>query len=332
MPALEHKQRYLEHLLLGLGIALYLSRVLAEQATTPYPWPVVLFLALTCLVLAVTLIGWAHRLHYHVAPLMLCYGYALYPRPHPSFALAIGLTALLGLVIVNPQARRGATTAGSGLSHWVLLRPTLPSWIGHVLVFLGGLALYWSTLAPSLLPGDAGEFQLVASLLGVAHPPGYPLYTLLGHLFTLLPMGDLAFRVNLLSAVIGALTLGLVSLAVHQLSRSLWPGLAAALTLAGATTFWAQATTASIRGLTALFTVLILLLALSYDGAQGQSRRRRRLLTALGLAFGLGISHHGSLGFMALPVGAYLIAATGPRRSGHCARILGARDGPGIPG
>jgi len=147
----------------------------------------------------------------------------------------------------------------------------------------------------------------VATLLGVAHPPGYPLYTLLGRLFTYIPLGSPAYRVNLLSAVVGALTLTLVSLAVRQLIPSPWPCVAAALALGGATTFWAQATVASIRGLTALFTALIFVLALDYARAEGQPRRRQRCLTALGLVFGLGLSHHGSLGFLAVPVGAYLI-------------------------
>jgi len=272
-----------EHLWLGFGVGLYLSRILAEMGAVPRPWLVVLGLGLACVALAIALLTWARRLHSNLRPLALCYGYALYPRPHPLLALAMGLMALWGLIVANTRARGGVLTEG--------------------LIFLGSLTFYLCTLAPTLLPADAGEFQLVASLLGVAHPPGYPLYTLLGKLFTLIPLGDLASRVNLLSAVMGALTLALVSWAIRQFTPSPWPGLATALALGGATTFWAQATTAGIRGLTALFTALILVVALAYGRTQEQ-----RYLTTLGLAFGLGISHHGSLGFLALPVGVYLIS------------------------
>jgi len=274
------------HFLLGLGVGLYLSRVLAEGGIRP--WPVALTLGAACVALTTVALTRMRRPQLNLYPLYLCYGYVLYPRPHPSLAMALGLMALWGVVIANSQANGG----------------TLP----EVLILLGGLALYVCTLAPTLLPADAGEFQLVASLLGVAHPPGYPLYTLLGKLFTLIPWGDPAYRVNLLSAVVGALTLAAVSWAVRQLTPNPWPRLAASLALGGATTFWAQATTAGIRSLTALFTASILALTLSYGRAYERGQRSHCCLTALGVVFGLGITHHGSLGFLALPVGAYLIS------------------------
>src|SRR6185369_843935 len=68
-------------------------------------------------------------------------------------------------------------------------------------VFVCAAALYVDTLAPSVLPGDYAEFQMSAAVLGVHHPTGYPLYVLLGKLFTLLPVGDVAYRVNLSSAI-----------------------------------------------------------------------------------------------------------------------------------
>jgi len=79
---------------------------------------------------------------------------------------------------------------------------------------LGGaaLALYAATLAPTVLAGDGGEFQFVPYLLGVAHPTGYPLYTILGWLWShLLPVGDVAYRMNLFSAFWAALAVALYS-------------------------------------------------------------------------------------------------------------------------
>jgi hypothetical protein len=303
------KRHHWEHLSLSLGIALYLSRVLLEQGAVPRIWPVVVLLGLVCLASALYFIQLAQRLHFRLSPLALCYGYALYPLPNPSLAFAIGLTLLFGLVILNTQHGGGQTAPNRATLRGLRISSAKAAYASHSLVFLGGLTLYYRTLAPDVLPGDAGEFQLVSALLGVAHPPGYPLYTLLGKLFTLVPLGNLAYRVNLLSAVISALTLALVSLSIHQIATTLWPGLAAALVLGGTTTFWAQATVASARGLTALFTALILALALCYDGSERRSRRRNVLVSAIGLAFGLAVSHHGSLGFLTIPVGLFLISS-----------------------
>src|SRR3990172_1746314 len=87
-----------------------------------------------------------------------------------------------------------------------------PSGVGLVgaVVFVGALALYVRTAAPSVLGADSGEFQFVPPVLGIAHPPGYALYTLLGKLFSLLPLGEIAYRVNLMSGFFGAWAVGLV--------------------------------------------------------------------------------------------------------------------------
>ncbi|MCJ7708820.1 MAG: DUF2723 domain-containing protein, partial [Anaerolineales bacterium] len=69
------------------------------------------------------------------------------------------------------------------------------------------LAVYGATLTPSLsyLSPDGNELATIPYVLGLAHSPGYPLYTWLGKAFTLLPLGDIAHRVNLMSAASGAL-------------------------------------------------------------------------------------------------------------------------------
>ncbi|HFE66146.1 MAG TPA: DUF2723 domain-containing protein, partial [Chloroflexi bacterium] len=68
----------------------------------------------------------------------------------------------------------------------------------------GSLLLYGRTLTPGLLPGDGGEFQTLAVLLGHTHPTGYPVYLTLAKLLTFFPVGDVAYRANLFSAVMGA--------------------------------------------------------------------------------------------------------------------------------
>jgi hypothetical protein len=74
-------------------------------------------------------------------------------------------------------------------------------WIIGIGLFAACLALYTSRMAPSVVPGDPGEYQLVAARWGIAHPPGYGFYALLGNLFTrAVPLGTFAWRANLLSA------------------------------------------------------------------------------------------------------------------------------------
>jgi hypothetical protein len=95
-------------------------------------------------------------------------------------------------------------------------------------VFLAVFGLYWLTLAPGVVGGDAGEHQLAVPLLGIPHTTGYPLYVLTGKLLTvLLPVGSMAWRMNLFSAVGGALAAATTALAIFWLAlplRARWPG------------------------------------------------------------------------------------------------------------
>jgi hypothetical protein len=80
-------------------------------------------------------------------------------------------------------------------------------------VFAAAMTLYVRTLATTLLLGDTGEYQVLADTLGLAHGPGYPIYLLMAKLVTLVvPVGDIAYRVNLFSAIMGALALALIYL------------------------------------------------------------------------------------------------------------------------
>src|SRR3954454_25200413 len=82
-----------------------------------------------------------------------------------------------------------------------------------VLLVVGALLLYERTMARTVRPGDPGEFQLAAVVLGVPHPPGYPLWVLIAHLFTrVIPYGDALWRVSLTSVVYGATAVGLTYL------------------------------------------------------------------------------------------------------------------------
>jgi hypothetical protein len=88
------------------------------------------------------------------------------------------------------------------------------------------LILYVRTLAPGVLPGDSGEFQVLAYQLGIAHCPGYPVYLLMAKLVTFLPVGDIAYRVNLFSAIMAALAVCSVYLVARLISLNRWPAFA----------------------------------------------------------------------------------------------------------
>ena len=222
------------------------------------------------------------------------------------YALPLRPFWIAGVYLVWPIVQPTVGVLFTGLGLLTLLieirHALLRGWWPEGLVFLGGIAVYLHTLAPTVLPADAGEFQLVIPLLGIAHPPGYALYTLLGRLFTLLPLREMAYRVNVYGAVCGAAALALVMRCTYRVSGSRWGGLLAALALGTTPTFWAQSTTANIRSLMALLTALSLWLLIEYLDAG-----RERWLTLFAFTFGLSVGHHGSLAFLGIPfVGAIL--------------------------
>jgi len=167
-----------------------------------------------------------------------------------------------------------------------------------LLLFVTCFACYRLTLAPTITwkhdGVDSGDLITAAHTLGVAHPPGYPLFTLLGKLFALLPIGETAYRVNLMSAVLAASTVSLLFFALLQLvpqrldARStVVIAAASALLLAFSRVFWSQAIIAEVYSLNALIVAMTIFFATLY-WRKGESR----WLYALALALGLGLSNH----------------------------------------
>jgi 4-amino-4-deoxy-L-arabinose transferase-like glycosyltransferase len=151
------------------------------------------------------------------------------------------------------------------------------------------LAVYVLTLAPGVLGGDSGEFQYIPYILGVAHPTGYPLYTLLGWLWAHgVVVGDVAYRMNLLSAVLGASTAALLYLIVHHLTLRHAPALLAAVLFAFSPTFWMQAIVAEVYTLHTAFVVLVIYLLLMWEAA----RPSAKYLLLAAFVYGLSLTHH----------------------------------------
>ena len=126
--------------------------------------------------------------------------------------------------------------------------------------------IYLRTLAPGVLDGDSGEFQFAAWGWTLAHPTGYPLYLLIGGLWQhLIPFGNPAFRLNLLSAVFAALTIGLSYRIFFRLTAHRGAALVAALALAVSPTFWSQATETEVYALNSLLVAALTYLALKWE-------------------------------------------------------------------
>lgn len=89
--------------------------------------------------------------------------------------------------------------------------------VAAAFVFLVALLIYRLTLAPTVTLVDSGELIVAARFLGVAHPPGFPLYLILAHLVSLLPFGSIAFRINSASAIFAALACGMLTLVAAEL-------------------------------------------------------------------------------------------------------------------
>jgi hypothetical protein len=120
-----------------------------------------------------------------------------------------------------------------------------PDWLIAVLLFAAGMVAYVSTLAPTVLEGDAALFEYTPWVLGVTYPTGFPSYVLLGHLWTLLvPIGSVAYRMNLLSAVCGALALACLYPTLRRFLESRLAALSAILIFGTLPTYWRWATEA----------------------------------------------------------------------------------------
>jgi hypothetical protein len=153
-------------------------------------------------------------------------------------------------------------------------------------------ALYAWTAARDVMWGDGLELVASAITNGVAHPPGYPLWIMLGHLASLAPIGALAFRVNLTAGVYHAATVGIVYATAYALTQRHTASLFAALLLAlGSPLFVTWSLQAEVFSLNDLFAASIVFLCVLWLN----DARRWRLIVPLGGLIGLGLSNHQTL-------------------------------------
>ena len=200
-----------------------------------------------------------------------------------------------------------------------------------MLVGAGALGVYVATLAPTVSTGDSGELITASYVAGVAHPPGYPVYTMLGWAATHLWPGSPAVIMNFLSALFHAATVGLIALLTARLLVPGWPrgegrreatvaGIAAGASLALSTAFWAYSLVAEVFALNDLFAVALLLLAVEWY----RDRSKVWAIWLLGLFSGLAAAHHQTIALLGPGLAVLLIA--GALEDARGARARRRRD------
>ncbi|MDP2167838.1 MAG: DUF2723 domain-containing protein [Thermodesulfovibrionales bacterium] len=180
--------------------------------------------------------------------------------------------------------------------------------------------IYLLYLCPSVYNGDSPLFYASAFALGPAHPPGYPLYVLLGKLITFIPMGSIAYKINLFSALCGAAASLLVFKSVHMLTKDTATAIFSALLSAFLPLAWTESVKAEVYTLNSALTMLIFYLCLR--GLQPPSSSEAGTFKSPGintvflssLFLGIGMGNHHTIGFMLFPLIFACIAGPGEKR------------------
>jgi hypothetical protein len=183
--------------------------------------------------------------------------------------------------------------------------------VGRALVPVGvglvAFVVYLQTLLPGVGWGDIARFQYVARVWGIPHRFGYPLYIGLSRLSGYLPVGSLAYRINLMSAVFGALAAVMVYFILMRLVDDWVAAGSAALSFAFSRALWGQAVTAEVYALNAFLFGAVVLLLLAWH----QTRKRGLLYLGIGL-YALSFGNHMTVVTL-VPAVLYLILVTEPR-------------------
>lgn len=154
------------------------------------------------------------------------------------------------------------------------------------LVFAAALILYIGSSYPTIAPRDSPDLANAALAASVAHPPGYPLYALLGKAWMkVLPIGNPAYRLNVLSAVCGALAAAVLCALLAPWTGFV-PALAGCLIFALSAPLWKFSLLQEMYSLAALLAAALLWLS------QGQPRTAARRFYASALLYGLALVNH----------------------------------------
>ena len=158
---------------------------------------------------------------------------------------------------------------------------------GALLCVLGASSVYLLTMARTVQGFDSAEMTMGAFTLGFVHPPGYPLYMLLGHLFAQVPVGNVGFRLNLMSVVFGALTTSMLYKLLFAQTRDGLASFVCTFLFATAPVFWSQTLRAEVYTLHT-FLIVSTLLAWFYAHRHGQVY----LYVVCFILLGVGMGNH----------------------------------------
>jgi len=182
-------------------------------------------------------------------------------------------------------------------------------------VFLGALALYMATLLPDVGIWDTAEFQAIGPVLGTAHPTGYPTYTLLLWLgsVVLQPFGNEAYRADLLSALLMAGAAALLAARVVMATRRWALGLTSGVVFALTPVAWTWGLRADPHALHVFLAALILVLLGVWQEREGRGQGTgARWLLVAAVVYGLSLGNH-ALTLLLAPGIAVFVLMVAPR-------------------
>lgn len=156
-----------------------------------------------------------------------------------------------------------------------------------VLSFLLPLVMYVLTLCPTTYTEDAGEYISASYLLGVPHPPGYPLYCLMGKLFTFIPYGNIAWRVNFMSAFWGAAAAFVLFLLINRITKKTSIAFTSSMLFCFSDIFWSQCVVAEVYSFNIFFLVLCFYILHVWN-----ENKKDIYLYSLSLIYGLSLCNH----------------------------------------
>lgn len=186
------------------------------------------------------------------------------------------------------------------------IRPAAESDARRIHAVILGLVLfliYALGASHTIYVGDSGELVAAVHTLGIPHPSGYPLYVLLGKLWTVLvPVGSIAFRMSLFSAFCAATAASGLYLVARQLGLTALTASFSSLLLAFSPSFWSQANIQRVYSLNALFLVMALGLSVAWF-----QRRDPKMLVAAFFVAALGATNHTYMGVFVIALGLFAL-------------------------
>ena len=174
-----------------------------------------------------------------------------------------------------------------------------------LLVFVVAMSIYLWSMPRTVVLEDDGYFILASWFNGIAHPPGYPLFTMLGHLAAQVLPGTAAVRVHTVSALFAALSCVMLWCVIYKLYGNRLLALTGAFMLAVSRVFWSQAIIAEVYTLNCFLFLCLFRMGLELRDRYHQDGTK--LLFSMAVVTGFGLSNHWPLLVLASPALVFLI-------------------------